>query len=59
MERKTQTSTEVKARYNAKAYKRYTLNLRTDTDTDLIAQIETAQSRGISPSEIIKQMIRK
>ena len=38
--RKTTTSTEVKNRWNAKTYKRYTVNLRKDEDADLIDYIE-------------------
>ena len=35
-QRKTITSTEVKNRWNAKTYQRYTINLRKDEDADLI-----------------------
>lgn len=38
--RKTTTSTEVKQRWEAKAYKKYLVRLRTDTDADLIAFVE-------------------
>ena len=57
--RKTKTSTEVKAKYNAKTYKRYTINLRTDTDFALIAKIEENQSLGISPSATIKSLLKQ
>lgn len=40
MTRKTTTSTEVKNRWNAKTYKRYTVNLRQDEDADLIQFVE-------------------
>lgn len=40
MARKTHTSTEVKQRWIAKAYKRYNINLRYDTDQELIDWIE-------------------
>ena len=42
---KTTTSTEVKNRWNAKTYKRYTVNLRKDEDADLIEFIETNKER--------------
>jgi len=38
--RKTVTSSEVKNRWNAKTYKRYTVGLRRDTEADLIDFIE-------------------
>ena len=40
MARKTTTSSEVKARWIAKAYKRYTVSLRYDTDQEIIDFIE-------------------
>jgi hypothetical protein len=43
--RKTTTSAEVKNRWNAKTYKRYTVNLRKDEDADLIAFVEANRDR--------------
>lgn len=40
MARKTTTSTEVKARWNDKTYKRYQVYLRKDDDADLIAFVD-------------------
>lgn len=37
---KTKTSTEVKNRWNAKTYQRYTVNLRKDEDADLIRFVD-------------------
>lgn len=45
MNRKTVTSTEVKNRWNAKTYKRYTVNLRKDEDADLIDFVERNKSQ--------------
>ena len=43
--RKTVTSSEVKNRWNAKTYQRYTVNLRKDEDADLIEFIEKNRER--------------
>jgi hypothetical protein len=43
--RKTTTSTEVKNRWNAKTYKRYTVNLRQDEDAELIEYVEANKDR--------------
>ncbi len=40
MARKTTTSTEVKARWNAANYKTYRINLRYDVDRELIEFVE-------------------
>lgn len=45
MARKTTTSTEVKNRWNAKTYKRYTVNLRQDEDAELIQFVEQNADR--------------
>ena len=59
--RKTFTSTEVKTRYIKKAYNRYLLTLRKDSDTDreIIEKIEKLKSEGLSASEAIKKLIIK
>lgn len=47
--RKTTTSTEVKERWKAKTYKRYTVNLRLVEDKDLINFVEkNKESNGVS-----------
>lgn len=51
--RKTTTSTEIKNRWNAKTYQRYTVNLRKDEDADLIAAVERLKDR-YSVSEIFR-----
>lgn len=56
--RKTRTSTEVKARWNAKTYKQYTVSFRKDTDADVIERIEAEREKGLSASEAIKNLIR-
>ena len=57
--RKTTTSTEVKMRWINKAYSRYSINLRKDSDADIIQRIEDNKGKGISPTETIREMIRK
>lgn len=57
--RKTFTSTEVKARYNKKTYKRYSVNLRIEEDADLIELIEKEQSAGVSTTEAFRKLLRK
>lgn len=57
--RKTTTSTEVKMRWINKAYSRYSINLRKDADADIIQRIEDNKCKGISPTETIREMIRK
>ena len=53
------TSTQVKARYNNKAYKTYALRLRRDSRTDaaIIARIEALTAQGMSGSDAIKSML--
>lgn len=57
--RKTTTSTEVKNRWNAKTYKRYTVNLRKDEDADLISLIDEYQKNGGSVSELFRAGLEK
>lgn len=59
--RKTFTSTEVKNRYNKKAYERYSVTLRKDNDIDkrIIEKIEKLKAEGLSASEAIKKIILK
>ena len=47
MARKTETSYEVKKRWKDKTYKSYQLNLRYDTDAELIDYIESS-NQGVS-----------
>lgn len=57
--RKTFTSTAVKARYNKKAYKRYSVSLRIKEDADLIELIEKEQAAGASTTEAFRNLLRK
>lgn len=57
--RKTHTSSEVKARYNAKTYKQYTFSLRKVEDAAMIEKIEAERAKGYSTSEAIKNLINK
>lgn len=52
---KTKTSTEVKNRWNAKTYKRYTLSLRKESDEKYITFIEQAKSEDIGVTELFKR----
>lgn len=57
--RKTTTSSAVKNRYNAKAYKRYAVSFKVAEESDIIQLIEEKKSHGLSASEAIKQLIRE
>jgi hypothetical protein len=57
--RKTATSSEVKMRYNSKTYKHYGIDLRYDTDSDIIEAVEKLKSNGLSTKQAIAQLIRK
>lgn len=57
--RKTTTSSEVKMRYNQKAYEKYTLMFRRDDDADIIAAVDALKSQGMSTKQAIAQLIRK
>lgn len=56
--RKTHTSTEVKARYNAKTYEQYTVSFRKAEDADVIEKIETERAKSGSASKAIANLIR-
>jgi len=51
------TSNEVKKRYADKTFKKYVLTLRKKENAELIAKIEFLKAKGLSISEIIKQLI--
>lgn len=53
--RKTTTSTEVKQRWEAKAYKKYMIRLRLDTDKDLIEYIEQKKQNGVQITELVRE----
>lgn len=55
--RKTTTSTEVKQRWESKAYKKYLVRLRVDDDADLIEFIENNKSKGTT--ELFRAGIEK
>ena len=54
--RKTVTSYEVKKRHKDKTYKQYSINLRYDTDQELIDHLETNKSNGINPVDTIRSL---
>jgi len=56
--RKTTTSTEVKQRWNAKTYKRYTVNLRKDEDAELIKLVESSKTRR-GTTDIFREALEK
>ena len=53
MARKTTTSTEVKNRWNAKTYRRVTVNLRQEEDAEIIRFLEENREK-IWPTEIFR-----
>lgn len=53
MARKTTTSTEVKNRWNAKTYRRVTVNLRQEDDAEIIRFMEDNLDK-IGPTEIFR-----
>ncbi len=55
--RKTTTSAEVKARYNNKAYRRITVNLRYDDDDVILHHIDRMTSAGMSASDATKALL--
>ena len=57
--RKTKTSSEVKARFNAKTYKSYTLNFRKDTDADIIEAVQKLNEQGLNNREAFAALIRQ
>lgn len=56
--RKTTTSSEVKERYNSKAYKRYTVRLRNVEDADLIDYIESKKDT-ISMAALFREGVER
>lgn len=57
--RKTVTSTAVKSKYIAKAYKRYFCSLRNDQDAELIKAVEALRDPEESDSALIKKILYK
>ena len=53
MARKTTTSTEVKNRWNAKTYRRVTVNLRKEEDAEIIRFMDYRRDK-IGPTEIFR-----
>ena len=53
MARKTTTSTEVKNRWNAKTYRRVTVNLRQEEDAEIIRFMYENREK-IGPTEIFR-----
>ena len=53
MARKTTTSTEVKIRWNAKTYRRVTVNLRQEEDAEIIRFMDERRER-IGPTDIFR-----
>lgn len=52
------TSTAVKARYNAKTYKRYQIALRKEDDADLIAWLDAQTAAGRGVTDVIREALR-
>lgn len=49
------TSSEVKQRWNAKTYKRYSLLIRKDEDKAYIDYIDKRRAEGYSLADIVKE----
>ena len=58
MARKTTTSTEVKNRWNAKTYRRVTVNLRQEEDAEIIRFMDDRREK-IGPTEIFREGYEK
>ena len=58
MARKTTTSTEVKNRWNAKTYRRVTVNLRQEEDAEIIRFMDERREK-IGPTEIFRSGYEK
>lgn len=56
--RKTETSTEVKQRWEAKAYKKYLVRLRVDDDAELIRFIDENKEKN-GTTELFRAGIEK
>lgn len=52
------TSTEVKTRWMAKTYQRFTVSLRRDDDAELIAYIETQTAAGRGLTDVMREALR-
>ena len=55
--RKTTTSTEVKQRWENKAYKKYLVRLRQDTQADLIELVEERKKAGKGTTQIFSEAL--
>ncbi|MGN1342059.1 MAG: hypothetical protein ACI4VL_02365 [Bacilli bacterium] len=58
-EKKNKTSNAVKQKWENKAYQKYMVRLRNDTDFDLIEYIESEKERGLGTTEIFRQLLNK
>lgn len=52
------TSTEVKSRWINANYARYNVNLRKDTDSELIAYIERRKHNGEQTTDIFREAVQ-
>ena len=57
--RKTVTSSEVKARWNAKTYKAYGIHLRKEEDGDLIEYVEQRKANGDGTTDIFREALEE
>lgn len=53
------TSSEVKARWKKANYAEYHVNLRKDTDSELIALVERRKHNGESTTEVFRDALQK
>lgn len=53
------TSTEAKARWKKANYAEYHVNLRKDTDSDLIALVERRKHNGATTTEVFREALQR
>lgn len=53
------TSTEVKTRWKKANYAEYHVNLRKDTDSDLIALVERKKHNGATTTEVFREALQQ
>lgn len=54
----SKTSNEVKLKWIKKAYSRYTISLRKDSDGELIDLIESMKASGKTTTEVFRELLK-
>ena len=55
----SKTSNEVKNRWKQRNYQQYNVSLRHDTDSELIAFVESEKASGKSTTEIFREAVKQ